>query len=295
MGARNLEWMLTCSVFLFCLSLALIPGSANALPSAESTFEIDWSTLDINIQGNLTITDRDGTYKGLDMNGTYSKAKVESNPDASDKQKVEEKEQKKIYENTQFAAGIKDTTANAHTTYGGTTASELSGSVYAKGGSGIKNKAESYAEQWVYFNVEGTGTGILELSVDYYLKQALDVEAADEWAKAKTEVWLEIGELWFELDGITGKEKEEWDWDKDKQKIDWKKTWGDFNEEFEESGTLTARYDFEAGDLGYIWLVGKNKVEAYKAPPSPVPEPATMLFLGSGLICLAGFRRKLKK
>ncbi len=41
-------------------------------------------------------------------------------------------------------------------------------------------------------------------------------------------------------------------------------------------------------------LSGSEILELYDAP-NPIPEPATMLLLGSGLIGLAGFRRKDKK
>lgn len=39
----------------------------------------------------------------------------------------------------------------------------------------------------------------------------------------------------------------------------------------------------------YAWAVHDGDIGA------PVPEPTTMLLLGSGLVCLAGFRRKFKK
>ncbi|MBW1800018.1 MAG: PEP-CTERM sorting domain-containing protein, partial [Deltaproteobacteria bacterium] len=39
-----------------------------------------------------------------------------------------------------------------------------------------------------------------------------------------------------------------------------------------------------------LWVYGEAGVEV-----APVPDPGTMLLLGSGLIGLAGFRRKFRK
>ena len=70
------------------------------------------------------------------------------------------------------------------------------------------------------------------------------------------------------------------------------------NPQIEIGGTSHGSYylDGSIDDLRFYnqALSGSEILELYDAP-NPIPEPATMLLLGSGLIVLAGFRRKDKK
>ena len=57
-------------------------------------------------------------------------------------------------------------------------------------------------------------------------------------------------------------------------------------------------YGPQINDNGQLAWYGDNGSgnEIFIASPSePIPEPTTMLLLGSGLVGLTGFRRKLKK
>jgi len=267
MRARNVKWMWTCSILLICLSMALIPDSANALPFAAgtSTAEIKWNTLDI-VEDGLEIIYHPDTYV------SRSKAKVWSrNPSAY----IRDRERVSSWSDTQANRDIPGATAAAYTSD-----AELYESVSATvDGADSQRWAQARADRWVYFEVKGSGS--ITLTADYTMYQQIDLDTENDWIYADSEVWLEL----------YNKNTDEtlWDWRWIEREL-----WGAADETNEETGTLEISLDYSDGDYGYMWMGVYNEVWAYNGAPSPVPEPATMILLGSGLVCLAGFRRKFR-
>jgi hypothetical protein len=61
------------------------------------------------------------------------------------------------------------------------------------------------------------------------------------------------------------------------------------------TGTLSMGMGYLTGDEGVIYLYNSAVVQSQRSQSAPVPEPATILLLGAGLIGLAGSKLRRKK
>jgi len=123
--------------------------------------------------------------------------------------------------------------------------------------------AEAYGSYRIDFTA--LESGLLEMELDYVYRMVLRTENPYEDAWASFDVWASLS---GETDAVTHTDPVDEPW----------------------LGHLTLSKQFEEGDSGYLHVIFGADATAV----SPVPEPSTILLLGSGLLGLVGFGRKLK-
>lgn len=128
------------------------------------------------------------------------------------------------------------------------------------------NQAWASASAWQYGTFTADSDGTLEVSVEYYLHQNLNTDTGTAQASSEAWLWLAGTDIYSEdLFAISN----------------------DITGDYGKSGILTVSLFFEQGHTGEFSVGVWNETGA----ANPVPEPATVILLGCGLVGIAGFRR----
>lgn len=128
------------------------------------------------------------------------------------------------------------------------------------------NQAWASACAWQYGTFTADSNSMLEVSVEYYLHQNLNTDAGT--AQASSEAWLWLART--DIDNI---------YSEDLFAIS-----NDITGDYGKFGTLTVSLFFQQGNTGELSVGVWNETTS----ANPVPEPATIILLGCGLVSIAG-------
>lgn len=129
---------------------------------------------------------------------------------------------------------------------------------------------------------------IVDSTSDVYVSQSDDPGEAQEISPG----WFE-GDYWYSqnTDGVAVSGIYGTDWTIMIDSVDF----GDVQNWYAASGETSDFTDDLTLTIGHEYRIVLSDDTPSDDPVNPVPEPATMLLLGSGLIGLAGLRRKIRK
>jgi hypothetical protein len=260
---RTKKGRLALAALLVCLAVAFGTGSAHATAWSQSVAAIDWTSLNITWGGALTGVSltQDWSISCADISGTTN-----CNSTNSDQK-----------------SGWVDTTATATNTSSNARAWTTDDEIYEDVSAIADGTTTGFASSWALAERRGSlealgevgASGSITIEADYALLQFLLSDSLGEILGG----WAEAGLYLYNDDDSTEAEH-------NPGLLNFLPGGGLFFDS--DGGTLSVTLAFDVGETGYFEAFVSNYAEAEAA----IPEPATLLLLGTGLVALGLVRRR---